>query len=301
MRTQRIVEMATRRYDLNETQKTMARGEIEQMEAQRHAAMGAAALEYDRLQEEVFRIWSGPQPDGADTSGGRDRWRGLRDDPRFAEIRKRMREIERKFPLDWEAALKRVETLLPPEQVERARQRGQERSAALAAARQQRRARQPDRSNDAVTPGPGREGSNRPQGTGAGRSAATNALQPGAHSESDPLKRDAAEAERARAAASVHPWEQYVKKFIAEHELTDAQANAALAILKDARTRAGQIEKASAERIAAARQIPDRSARDKRLAELNQPVDRLFDELKQRLDSLLTAAQRAKANSKIPS
>jgi hypothetical protein len=293
MRTDRYVEMATRRYDLDETQAAMVRGEIEQMEAQRRAAMGADASEYDRLQEEMFTIWNQNRADGAVTPAGPERWRGLRNDPRFADIRARMREIERKYPADVDTVLKRVESLLPPEKIERARQRRIERDAARAAARRRRMAREADPGADSAAAAGDTAAT--PENAGPGRLTPTKPLQPEAPGMPVVPPIEPAAADPPAAAVQGHPWEQYVKRFIADRGLSGAQSNAALAILKDARFRAGQIEKASADRWTVARQIPDRAAREKRLAELNQPIDQVFEELKLRLDSLLTAAQRAKA------
>jgi len=92
----------------------------------------------------------------------------------------------------------------------------------------------------------------------------------------------------------LHPWEKYVQDFNARHELTAAQAASSQSILKDVRRRAQLVEKRNATSLAEAERMRDRTLRLQRLAELNKPVDQLFEELKKRLNGLLTAAQRNK-------
>jgi hypothetical protein len=278
MRIERLVEMAGRRYELDDMQKAMARNVIEAQRIQRRNEMGSDGIEYEGLQAEMFKLWNQPAPDGAAPERRRDRWRMVRNDQRFQEIRKRMREIEQKYLFDWEATLQQVEALLPPEQAAKGRARREQR----AAAREEQRARRRQAAEAA------------PQKTGGPTTRPSPARVAQAMSDSERLARDAAKAEAARALQPVHPWEKLVKAFIADHKLSDAQANAALAILKDVRTRAEQMATANADRLAAAQRIPDRAERDKQIAEINQPVDQLVDELKQRLESLLTAEQRAK-------
>jgi hypothetical protein len=70
-----------------------------------------------------------------------------------------------------------------------------------------------------------------------------------------------------------------------------------MAILKDVQARGTQIERVYGPRIAAAKQLQDPEARKKLLAELNKPTEKLFEELKTRLDRLLTASQRKKVKA----
>ncbi len=97
----------------------------------------------------------------------------------------------------------------------------------------------------------------------------------------------------AKRAAKLHPWEKYVREFNLQHMLTKPQRAAAMSILKDVRKRAIQIEQTNAKKVVEANKIKDEAARKARLKALNKPIDRLFDELKKRLEGLLTASQRA--------
>jgi len=93
-------------------------------------------------------------------------------------------------------------------------------------------------------------------------------------------------------------WESYVKQFIKRHSLDAGQANAAMAILKELRSQGKAYETkhaAEIERLARAVSAAEPAARPKLQAQLNelrQPINDLFDELRSRLDDLLTGAQR---------
>ncbi|MCB9858284.1 MAG: hypothetical protein H6818_21585 [Phycisphaerales bacterium] len=88
-------------------------------------------------------------------------------------------------------------------------------------------------------------------------------------------------------------WEQYVRDFIADYKCTAEQSHSALSILSELKDRADVYEKTSKKRLDAANEIKDRKERQKRIDEINAPVDRLFEQLKRRLDGLLTTHQRA--------
>lgn len=285
MRVDRMVDMTSRMYELDEVQKVMVRQEIMQVQAERRAAMGPDADELDKLREQMTEFWrtqrDAESAEGASRSG-RDRARALRNNPEFRQLREKMRAIENKYPMDWEAAAQRVEALLPPEQAERGRAR-----------RAERESRWRDRRG-----GEGRRGnrSERRAGQNEGSVVAGDSVN---QNRSDQDARVAARAAGAEAPvvesskpAPVHPWEVYTHEFIKRHQLAPTQANAALAILQDSRQRGARIEASIAAELAEAEKIADSVGRQKRLAELRAPIDRLFDDLKGRLSGLLTAEQR---------
>lgn len=118
--------------------------------------------------------------------------------------------------------------------------------------------------------------------------------------ESEPTKRstDRRSKAPARQEAREKPipldkWEQYVRDFIADYKCTPEQTHSALSILSELKGRAEILEKTSAKRLNAANELKDRKERQKRIDEINAPVDRLFEQLKRRLDGLLTTHQRA--------
>ncbi len=279
MRSERWVGIATRVYDLDETQQQAVRLEVQAMETERRAVMGADADRYDALRDKMFEFWgrrSETEGDGAnrDDEGRRDRWRRMREDPAWRELREEMRTIEEKYPFNFETAAARVEALLPPDQAERGRER-----------RQERMSRWERRGDDRRRDGDRRDRDRPPRPEDRRQDAA--ATNP--NSSAPPVAVQPASA----VAPALHPWEVHVRSFIEEHQLSEAQSTAAMALLKELRTRASQIELAQADRIHEAERLPDPAARKKRLAELRQPVDDLYKELQRRLDGLLTASQRA--------
>lgn len=296
LRMERWVEMSARLYELSEEQKGTVRKEIEAMDAERRAAMGAEADEYDRLRDQMFELWARRAEDTSQRDEGerpnRDERRRMREDPEFQKLRERMEELDAKYPFDMDAARRRIEKLLPEEQVKKANTRWEERRAEWQQRREGRDGPRDERR---------RERRDRP--AAGGPLAARPAPPPPDRAGQPAEKSDRAAAEADRRTAEtvpppppkpLHPWEKYVREFIARYELTEAQAATAHSILKDMMNRAAQIEAANASKIAEAEKIVDRTAREARLRELNKPIEQTFEDLKLRLGALLTADQLAK-------
>ena len=263
MQVDRWVQRASRTYRLDSNQEAMVRNELESFRIERRVNMGADALEYDRLRKDLVQFWNEPANTSEDPKARREMWRRLREDPKLQEIRRRMREIDAKYPFDWASSVERVEKILPAELVQQAHDHQNERADAAAVRRQASNPFAPP-----ILPVKPRT---------VGDIKGTNGNKQPAVSDPQPL----------------HPWEKYTRDFIRVNRLNEAQSNAALSILRDVRVRAEQMDHANANRVAAANQMPDKIAREKRLSEINQSIEHLFDELKSRLDGLLTAAQRA--------
>ncbi len=87
-------------------------------------------------------------------------------------------------------------------------------------------------------------------------------------------------------------WDRYVAQTAEKCQFTEAQVTTARSILADLRRRAYQYQMSRSADFARAHLITDSKARQAELARLNKPIDALFNELKVRLDSLLTAEQR---------
>ncbi len=93
-------------------------------------------------------------------------------------------------------------------------------------------------------------------------------------------------------------WQAYVKRFIRQHKLDKAQANQAMAILKEIRQRAEAVRKQNRDRFNQInRELPrvDRERRAKLKADLDElraPLRDLFDELQTRLGDVLRSDQR---------
>lgn len=92
-------------------------------------------------------------------------------------------------------------------------------------------------------------------------------------------------------------WEKYVLTVAAKYEFDESQATNARSILSDLRRRAYQYRASRAEDFARVELMTDAKARTEELKNLNRPQDAMFEELKQRLESLPTIAQRQKAGT----
>jgi hypothetical protein len=96
-------------------------------------------------------------------------------------------------------------------------------------------------------------------------------------------------------------WEQYVRQFIDRYKLDPGQANAAMSVLKDLQRRSAEYrlkhrqEIERLERLLAAADAEARPGIQRKLDDLLAPANRLFDELRSRLDGLLTESQRSGA------
>ncbi len=302
MRTDRMIEMAARTYDLTDEQKTVVRTEMDKMREERRAQMGPMADRYDQLREQMMEYWTSRR----DENGDGDR-RSLRSDPEFQKLRSEMQEIERKFPFDWQASVQRIESLLPPEQAAKGRARFEERRQRWQERREDRESRLQERMLDTI--------SESEKAAAEGRAAdAVKALKKAERELdrrglSDAVRQElsnriqlalqqiepAASVESNNATpAAEHAWEKFVREFGDRYALSATQQSSAAAILKDVRSRASQIEISNAAKIVAATELTDAKERDAKLKELNAPIEKLFDELKIRLDGLLTAEQRAR-------
>jgi hypothetical protein len=88
-------------------------------------------------------------------------------------------------------------------------------------------------------------------------------------------------------------FEQYTRDFISRYALDGAQTRAAQTILSDLVERERLLRRTQAEVREDVGSLPDAAARAERAKTLDEPLVELFQELKRRLDSLLTEKQRA--------
>lgn len=108
-----------------------------------------------------------------------------------------------------------------------------------------------------------------------------------------PRRKDRGNKKSADKPVPLDKWEQYVRDFLEAYKCTPEQTNSALSILSELKGRAESLEKASKKQLDAANEIKDRRKRQSRIDAINAPIERLFDQLKRRLDGLLTSHQRA--------
>lgn len=98
---------------------------------------------------------------------------------------------------------------------------------------------------------------------------------------------------KAQPAPPIDEWDKYVDSFSEKRKVTAGQRTKAQAILKDLRQRALQYRASHAEDYDRLKRVEDRAARSEEERNLNEPVNALFQELKERLDGLLTMEQRS--------
>jgi hypothetical protein len=96
-------------------------------------------------------------------------------------------------------------------------------------------------------------------------------------------------------APPIDDWDKHVDATSTKYGFTDAQRTKAQSILRDLRHRAEQYRASRDADFKSLGGMADRKAQDDRKKQLNQPLDAMFDELKQRLDNLATLEQRSKA------
>ena len=109
---------------------------------------------------------------------------------------------------------------------------------------------------------------------------------------------------KAEPAAQKHPWEIYVDEFITKYSLTEQQQQKARQFLNQALEQRGKFLSSNGQRMEkitklfeTAKTDEQRQTAEKAYKELNTPLDRMFDRLKSKLDSLPTRQQRGAAMS----
>ncbi len=176
--------------------------------------------------------------------------------------------------------------------------------------RQTRRPRRPGRSKTVVRPKPTAKGS--PNGKAVAKpppKPLTN--MPGKPPPSGPIKLGVTPGKKPTAGQEgqgqiilepEHPWEAYVRNFASKYGLDSAQREQARAILKDCKEQARRHRDTHHDEYvrlrglirrhrAAGGRAEDLSRVNEELAELDAPLNDLFEELKSRLDKIPTSAQ----------
>lgn len=92
-------------------------------------------------------------------------------------------------------------------------------------------------------------------------------------------------------------WEKYVVRVAEQYAFTDVQVTKARSILHDLRRRAYQYQLSRSADFAKAELSTDKKARQAKLETLNEPLDALFMELRQRLEALPTLEQIQRAGA----
>lgn len=217
-----------------------------------------------------------------------------------------METLREQSPLmNRDAVTAEVEKLLPPEQVEKGRARREAERQEWDRRREEMRRQWEERrqqQGDQPFPGDegrmrffrdrgdrgrrdgqpqGQEGQEQPQGEGQeqqGQWAPLDGLQVVQPLVEDPLG----------------PWDRYVRDFSRRYRLDDSQRATAQSILREMHERREVYEQAHREDYEAARSLEGQD-QQKQLAQLNQPIEFLFSQLKSRLERIPTTEQRRAA------
>lgn len=299
-------------YSLDATQSATVRARIEKVAADRRQQMGSLSNDYDAAANQAAGIWwqfreAAKQADDSPRSLG-----SFRDDPTYQNARQRMLEIEKQFPIDWDAVLDDVEAVLPPQQASRGRNNMYKNRFYRAAriARRQARLAEPLAKDDA------RRIAARNADPSSRTVAVREALKQAEHKiESGNLPPEAKAqlrrtiqrtrrklqkpADRPPATPAIDPaiardldrWEAYTRDFIAKRKLSEQQQTAALSIMTRLRDRAKALRQSFARREQETKPADRAKLADQRTV-VDQRIADLFDQLVKRLDALLTTEQR---------
>lgn len=243
----RFLWQLSRDYDLTDEQRERVREELAAMRAEQEAFSAPLQEERDALREEMRELFRARR-DGQEV-----------DTERMREIGERMREMRGGAPLMNPAnVIERVESLLPPEQVERGRERLEERRNEMLRGERQ-------------------------WGGGAWGFG------------DDPDRRREWQARRGAAGGDF--WDRYTERFIEDHGLDASQQSSARSLLRDMKQQRDRYRENRREDFGAVRDISDREERTARQRELNEPLERMFTQLQERLRQIPTAAQREAAQA----
>lgn len=257
MRVNGIVRMLERTYDLDPAQTQTVTDEVRKMQREYYASLGDDAAELDKLETKMHDFWTKQSATSRPARGRR-----LMRDPEFRSISHRLWEIRLNHPFDFEQAVARVEALLPADQVAKGRER-----------REQFRRRMDDfRRDRAQTPNRRRRDADTPR-------------PPAAQTETNAKPAPIIEQPK-------HPWEVYANEFATRHPLTAVQQAAARSIVKDLIARDTAYQASHAAELAAVARAEPGPDRDTQRKQHEAPTQDMFNELKSRLDDLLTTDQR---------
>jgi len=258
MRLDWRVSVLTRTYELSEKQQGEVRAELRRMNDERRESVGPDAEKLDRVREEMREYWRKRM--AGDDNEGRRAWRSMMDDEEFTKLRDQMRSLRERTSFDWQENNERIEKLLPSEQVEAGRKRREEMIS-----RWTERRESPE--------GRSRWGDGAPRGERGERWRQREA----------------------RVTPPVDSWDEFTRNFIEKYKFDSAQSSTAGAILKDVKGQATTLQRKQQDARTTLETVEDRAEKARQAAELDEPINDLFTELKTRLERLVTERQRRQA------
>lgn len=284
----RYMERMTERYELNDQQKTQVRSRLDEIKVQQKAYSEQHQKDFEAIRTEMQQ----QRENGVDFRS--EEHRALHD---------RMRTLFEQAPLmNRDSVTAQVEELLPAEQVQKGRARHEaehqewdRRREEMRRQWEQRRQQQGDQPSGDQNDRPpwfsrGRRDGERRDGERSDRQRGEGDQQ-GQDQQGQP---DGQEFQPPLVENPIGPWDRYVRDFTRRYRLDDSQQATAQSVLREMLDRREAYEQSHRDDFDAARKLalPDQQ---KRLAELNQPVEYLFSQLKSRLDRIPTTEQRRAA------
>lgn len=238
---ERHLAHCTEFYELTTDQQEAVRARLDELKVEQQKYAEPIREEMRELRYEMIELYRNRQDDGEEV-----------DEARRTEIRDRMRAIWEGSPLmNSDRAAKAIESLLPPEQVAKGRQRRAEHDREREQRSEQWRQRRGERGRDGDRDG--REGSRRSR--------------------------------------RGDPWDRHVQEFTERYQLDSAQQQTAQSILRELKQERDAYRELHREEFEAVRQIEDNRKRWDAAGKLNEPLDQLYEQLQARLMKTPTVAQ----------
>jgi len=232
----------------------------------------------------------------------------------IASLKEQLGRIWSRAPLSLSASCKVAEGVLSPEEVAAGRERIKERFADRLEGKPLNIDRLDVLAAEAIVPSPPPEftgqASNRPTPT-----APVNPPQPRQaqaqpaddHDHGDaalprpqqPRQPQQPEPKRTYAQAPpLEEWESVVTQKAEKYNFSDAQRETARSIFNSVQSRAQAYQSQKKDAMAEAASMAEGSAKSQKLGELRQPLNQLYDELSQRVESIASLEQKAAADDK---
>ncbi|MGQ9649535.1 MAG: hypothetical protein ACUVXJ_05465 [Phycisphaerae bacterium] len=295
----RYVERLSDTYELSDDQQTQVRSRLEELRGKQRTYFEQHQKEFDDIRTQMEQL----RESGAGFGS-----------PQARELFQKMEALREQSPLmNRDTVTAEVEKLLPSEQVEKGRARREAERQEWDRRREEMRRRweerrqqegdQPQTDNEGRMPffrdrgdrrrrDRGEEGQEQPaEGQQSQEQQGTEGQdqQQGQWSQIDgrPVLQLPVE-------DPLGPWDRYVRDFARRYRLDESQRATAQSILREMHERREVYEQAHREDYEAARSLQGQE-REKRLAQLNQPIEFLFSQLKGRLERIPTTEQRRAA------
>lgn len=337
---ERQMERLSRTYQLDDSQKVQAQGQLERLKAEQRQFAESRRQQFEQLGQQMRQLRE---------SQGRDSWNS----PQARQLGEQMRSMWRDSPLGSQRVSTEVEKILPPEQAQRGRAawdaENAEREQRFESWRRDREQRMKEWRQQREQQGEAAQDPNQPLG---GQQSGDQGLQPGGPPpwQQDQSADDGETPRRSRedrrrewdqrredyrrrrseqqqqgwdgsqslegqvgvAQPGEHPgslaqqdptgpWERYVRDFIRRYRLDSSQRASAESVLREALRDRAAYEQGKREDFTAAQSIADPSLRQQQVAFLNQPVESMYHQLRTKLEQLPTLAQRQAVGEFLPS